>query len=320
MSKKQWIGLSVAAVLFLFFAIIGVFFATSVNNTIADLSSMTLKNDLQSEDIALIYIVGAIEDVGDTISSRFSGGYRHSATINLIKSLSEDEANKGIMLYLNTPGGGVFESHEVYTELMKYKSQTERPVYAYMGNMATSGGYYISCAADLIFADVNCWTGSLGVVLSDVDYSGLYEKLGIREIVYASGPFKAGAPPELAEEEHAIYQALVDESYEQFVDIISEGRNMTTSEVKKLADGRIYSAKQALSNGLIDKIASFDEASEIIEEETGYAVNYASIDEESIVSWLFSKAEQVFPKSEAQVLLEVVQNDKSGRLWYIYNR
>ena len=129
--------------------------------------------------------------------------------------------------------------------------------------MAASGGYYISAPCDKIIANRNCWTGSIGVTLGTMyDISELLDNLGIKTNTITSGANKAmGSNVEpMTSEQRAIFQSMVDEAYEQFVGIVAEGRDMKISKVKKLADGRIYTAKQALDNGLIDQIGTFEEA------------------------------------------------------------
>ena len=132
-----------------------------------------------------------------------------------------------------------------------------------MQNQATSGGYYISASADKIIANRNCWTGSIGVTMGTfIDVSELLSNLGVKTTTVTAGNNKAmGSNTEpMTDEQKAIFQSLVDESYEQFVGIIAEGRKMTVASVKALADGRIYTAKQALGNGLIDEIGTYEDA------------------------------------------------------------
>jgi len=176
-----------------------------------------------------------------------------------------DENNKGLFIFVNSPGGGIYESDHLYLKLMEYKETTGRPVYSYMGNMAASGGYYISAACDRIIADRNCWTGSIGVTVgSFMDFSGLLEEFGVEVVTIDSGEFKAmgSSYREMSEEEKAIWQGLVDEAYLQFVEIVAYSRGYDLEEAKKIADGRIYSANQAVEIGLIDDIGSLDYAVE----------------------------------------------------------
>ena len=201
--------------------------------------------------------------IEDTIDEYGTGYYNHQYLLNAIDAMIEDDENKGMILYVNTPGGSVYASDELYLKIKEYQDVTGRPVYSSMQSQATSGGYYISASCDKIIANRNCWTGSIGVTMgSFIDVSELLENLGIKTTTITAGDNKAmGSNTDpMTEEQKAIFQSLVDESYEQFVGIVADGRNMSVDEVKVLADGRIYTAKQALDNGLIDKIGTYEEA------------------------------------------------------------
>lgn len=165
------------------------------------------------------------------------------------------------------PGGTVYESEELYLKLKEYKEETGRPVWDYMAHYAASGGYMISMAADKIYANPNTTTGSIGVIMAGYDMTGLYEKLGIRYVSITSGENKDSS--KLTDEQIAIYQEQVDEYYTRFVDIVSEGRGMEAEEVKKLADGRVYTANQALNNGLIDEISLYEDMTAQMSSELG---------------------------------------------------
>ena len=211
--------------------------------------------------IGFIEVEGTISsEVEDTLFSA-AATYRHEATLDFIDRMTNDSNNKGLLIYINSPGGTVYDSDELYLKLMEYKQRTNRPIWVYMGPMACSGGYYIAMAADKIVANRNSWTGSIGVIIQVQDISGLLSKLGIEIDSIVSGKNKdmASGFREMTKEERAILQSLVDEAFEQFVEIVADGRKMPIEDVKKLADGRIYTAKQALEAKLIDEIAGYDE-------------------------------------------------------------
>ncbi|MDR0817908.1 MAG: signal peptide peptidase SppA [Clostridiales Family XIII bacterium] len=221
--------------------------------------------------IARMYIVGEIADSDDKYSSS-SQSFHYRYTLSTIDKLIDDENNAGLILYINSPGGGVYESDETYLKVREYKEKTERPVYVYMGGMAASGGYYISAAADKIYANRNTWTGSIGVISGTFfDVSEFLTEHGIKATDITSGPNKGmGSYFEpMTKEQRAILQTLVDEAYEQFVGIVSEGRKLDIETTKKIADGRIYTAKQAKENGLIDDISGEREAYDAIRKELG---------------------------------------------------
>ncbi len=201
--------------------------------------------------------------VEDTIDEYGTGYYNHQYLLNAIDAMIEDDENKGMILYVNTPGGSVYASDELYLKIKEYQKKTGRPVYSSMQSQATSGGYYISASCDKIIANRNCWTGSIGVTMGTfIDISDLLDNLGIKTTTITAGDNKAmGSNTEpMTQEQKAIFQSLVDEAYEQFVGIVAEGRDLTVDQVKELADGRIYTANQALENGLIDKIGTYQEA------------------------------------------------------------
>ena len=237
-----------------------------------------------------------------------------------MENLQYDRSNKGIFLYFDTGGGGVYESDELYRALMEYKEATGRPIYAFFGPTAASGGYYIAMAADYISADRNTTTGSIGVIMSYTNVKGLYDKLGLKSVYITSGRNKSmGASDlDLTDEQRAIYQGVVDEAYDQFVGIVCEGRGMPETTVRKLADGRIYTAKQALANGLIDEVTTLDEALDAFCRQTGASPYYTDFSDATIFDRLLGAVASILPKSDSQVLKELAEADQSGVPMYVY--
>jgi protease-4 len=212
--------------------------------------------------IAKIYVEGVIM-AGQTDSFGLPAGYQHDWTLEKIDELIDDPDNYGLIIFVDSPGGGVYESDELYLKLKEYKEKTGRPVYSAMGSMAASGGYYISAPADKIIANRNTWTGSIGVTIGTIyDISGLLEKYGVKTQTITAGRNKAmGSSVEpMTEEQKAIFQSLVDDAYDQFTGIVSEERGIDIAKVKELADGRVYTAKQALDLGLVDAIGTVADA------------------------------------------------------------
>ncbi|HIV79510.1 MAG TPA: signal peptide peptidase SppA, partial [Candidatus Avanaerovorax faecigallinarum] len=217
-----------------------------------------------SDYIAELHLEGTITD------GNSGDGYSQDWIMERIENLTYDEFNRGIMLYVDSPGGSVYATAEVYKALKYYQEYTENPVYVYMGSMAASGGYYVSANADRIYANENCWTGSIGVIVGTVyDFSKLLENLGIKAINITSGENKGmgDATQPLTDEQKDIYQGLVDDAFDKFVAVVAEGRDMTDAEVRKIADGRVYTAGQALDNGLIDAVGELEEAYADMEDE-----------------------------------------------------
>lgn len=221
--------------------------------------------------MAQVTVAGEIRGSSSAFESSDTA-YHHNWTLRMLEELINDPHNVGLILFVNTPGGGVYESDELYYKIQKYKDETSRPVYVYMGNMAASGGYYISAPADKITANRNTWTGSIGVIVGTLlDVSGFLETHGIKATDITSGPNKSMgsnfAP--LTDEQRAIFQSMVDEAYDQFVGIVAEGRGMSVEEVKQIADGRILTAAQAKELNLIDEIMTREEFDEFIIDEMG---------------------------------------------------
>lgn len=205
--------------------------------------------------IAVLHIEGTIQDKNDT--------YDQEWLLTTIRDLSYDRNVKAILLDINSPGGGVYQSDEVYLELLDYKETSGNPVYAFFGPLAASGGYYIACAADYIVANRNTLTGSIGVIAGQsVDLSQFMEKHGVRVNTFTAGRNKdmLGISTPVTPEHREIMQSLADECYYQFVEIVAESRGLTMEETLELADGRIYTAWQALDRGLIDVVGRFDDA------------------------------------------------------------
>jgi protease-4 len=205
-----------------------------------------------SEFIAAIYVEGVIENRNAT--------YNQEWLLTTIDNLKNNSKNVGIALFINSPGGGVYQSDEVYLALQDYKTANKK-VYAYMGSLAASGGYYISCAAEKIYANRNTLTGSIGVIAGQsFDMTELMKNIGIKSETFFAGRNKnmLNFNQPVTQEQRAIMQGIADECYKQFVGIVTNQRKLPYEKVEELADGRIYTAYQAIQNGLIDKIDSWE--------------------------------------------------------------
>lgn len=260
----------------------------------------------------IIRIEGEITSTDSSSLFSSGSGYNHKFILNTIDQLIDDDSSKGILVFLNTPGGGVYESDEVYQKLLEYK-ETGRPVYAYMGQMAASGGYYIASAADKIYCNRNTLTGSIGVIMGTyIDLSEFLSRYGVTSNTFTSGPNKSMgsqyAP--MTDEQKRIFQSIVDEAYEQFVGVVANGRGMQVGDVKRIADGRVYTAKQALDNNLVDEICTYEEALTRIKEELGdkgLFENEHNPPLQSGFASLFSSLSKIAPKNEAEVILDTLK-------------
>lgn len=213
---------------------------------------------LKKDKIKVIRLDGMIMDQGrESILSLPRGA---SVAIKNLRKARDDKRVKGVLIRINSPGGTVGASQELNQAVLELRK--EKPVIATMGDLAASGGYYVACACDRIYANPGTLTGSIGVIMSGFNLKGLTEKLGVEPKVVKSGPFKdlTSMYRPMSEAEREILQGLIDDSYDQFVTAVAQGRKMDKEAVKKLADGRIYSGRQALKNGLVDKLGSYEDA------------------------------------------------------------
>jgi protease IV len=181
-------------------------------------------------------------------------------TVDALRNLASDGAVKAVVLRVESPGGGIAPSQEIRDEVRR--TVQGKPVVVSMGALATSGGYYVSAPATRIVANPGTATGSIGVLIQFQEVHALFDKLGLRTRVMKSGPLKdAGSPfREMSGEEAAVFQGLIDDLFEQFVEAVAEGRGLSASDVRDLADGRVYSGRQALELGLVDELGGFWEA------------------------------------------------------------
>ena len=215
----------------------------------------------------------AVLDIEGTISENDGYTYDQQFLLESVEEIIEDDYNVGLILHIDSPGGAVYQIDELYLKLMEYKEKTGRPVYAAIESYAASGGYYEACAADKIYANRNAITGSIGVIIGEfLDVSELLDSLGVNVSYVSSGENKAmgNSFAPMTEEQRAIYQSICDESYERFVEVIVQSRGLDEDTVKTLADGRIYTASQALEHGLIDGVESYDTTLSRMTADLGY--------------------------------------------------
>ncbi len=207
--------------------------------------------------------IGLIEVNGPIVTE---GGGAFAATasavadeiINAIETTAADEEVEVILMHVNTPGGSVVASDRIHHAL----EQVEQPVVVLMGETAASGGYYISAGAEHIMANPNTFTGSIGVILQAPNVEELADRFGYKQVVFKSGDNKDLLNPyrEVSEEEAAILQSVIDEAYENFLQVILDGRDFSEEELRELADGRIYTGEQALAVDLIDSVGYEEDA------------------------------------------------------------
>ncbi|MBX0331006.1 signal peptide peptidase SppA [Oscillochloris sp. ZM17-4] len=207
--------------------------------------------------VVIIDVSGVIGAGGDI----FGAGGTQDDLLSQIKQAAGDPLVKAVVLRVDSPGGGVVASSEIHAELVKLRDAGKTLVVS-MGATAASGGYYISTAAEKIYANKDTFTGSLGVILELTNYGEAFTTLGLKSYVYKSGALKdiGSATREPTAEEDAVLQRVVDEAYQGFVDVIVDGRGLPRERVLEIADGRIYTGAQAKELGLVDELGNLDEA------------------------------------------------------------
>jgi protease-4 len=183
--------------------------------------------------------------------------------IQEIENHRDNDNVKAVLLFINSPGGGVAASQALYHAVRSVRDV--KPVVAVMASVAASGGYYVACGADSIIAHEGTITGSIGVVAEYLRTEGLYEKIGLDATVLKSGKYKdVGSPHrKMTEEEKAYLGELLDTVYDQFVEAVADGRGMSTRQVRRLAEGRLYSGEDAVEAGLVDQIGTYEMALDI---------------------------------------------------------
>ncbi|MEW5821264.1 MAG: signal peptide peptidase SppA [Cyanobacteriota bacterium] len=234
---------------------------------------------VKDKNVALIKLDGIIMD---------SANYPMAK--KLIKAFKEVEEReiKVMVLRINSPGGTVGASQEIYDAIQKLKAKGTKVVVS-CGEVCASGGVYVSCAADKIVANPGTITGSIGVIIGTSNFKKLYEKIGIDQEVVKSGPYKdiLSTHRYLTDEERELLQGMIDNSYEQFVNIIANGRSLEPAKVKEFADGRIFTGEQALELGMIDKIGS-------LKDSIYYAAELVGIEGEPKVINLTQKKSRIY--------------------------
>ncbi len=247
MSKSTKWFLIIISVLLVFGFIVVIFFYF-VLNTLTDSESNVVIGS--GEKIAIVELKGVILNSEETVRQ--------------LKKYRDDKLIKGILFRIDSPGGGVVASQEIFEEVKKVR-ESGKPIVVSMGSLAASGGYYVSCPANKIVANLGTLTGSIGVISQFLRYDSLLGKIGVQVNTIKSGKLKdAGSPfRAMTEIDRAYFQQLMDEVHQQFISAVEKERKLSRDSVLKLADGRVFTGEQALANGLIDTIGTFEDAKKI---------------------------------------------------------
>jgi protease-4 len=197
--------------------------------------------------------IGLVEIEGVILDSK--------GTVEQLERFEEDGSIAAVVLRINSPGGGVSASQEIYEAAKRVREQGKF-VIASMGSVAASGGFYIACAADTIMANPGTTTGSIGVITEMINVTGLLDKIGVRFEVVKSGKYKDSGSPfrPMTEEDRKYFQSYINDAYQQFVEVVVNERGMQKEEVLRYADGRVYTGQQAKAIGLIDLLGTYQDA------------------------------------------------------------
>lgn len=274
---------------------------------------------VSDNSVAIVRVEGVIQSGNapvDVFGSTAQGAYSNNI-IRQLKAANDDPKVKAVVLRVDSPGGGVVASDEIYEQMVAMN----KPVVVSMGTMAASGGYYVSAPATEIWANRHTMTGSIGVIIQFVNIAGFMEEYGIGANAVTSGINKdtGSMYREMSDDELAIWQGIIDEAYDVFVSIIAEGRGLDEETVRTLADGRVYTGKQALDLGLVDQLGNLDDVIQRAAELGGIEGEPNVVDfntAPSIFPGLFGALQ---PKSPATELQELLQLDTPPSLMYLYS-
>jgi protease-4 len=183
-------------------------------------------------------------------------------TVQVLKVFSEDPLVKAIVVRIDSPGGGVAPSQEIYNAVRRIRSEHHKPVVTSMGTVAASGGYYIAVGTDRILANPGTITGSIGVIMQLTNFEELLQKIGVQNIVIKSGRYKDVGSPfrPMTEEDRLLLRSVMDDVHRQFIEAVATGRSLDVADVEIVADGRIFSGQQAKEALLIDGLGDLQDA------------------------------------------------------------
>ncbi|WP_221566397.1 signal peptide peptidase SppA [Alkalihalobacillus sp. TS-13] len=333
MNGKRWAALGIAAVLFIGSIIMNGLSSAASDNLTNLQGGGFLEDDpfvekvveqgSDKQNIVLLNVEGVIQDTGDATSFFQSPGYNHQRFLDMLEHAGEDKNVEGIIIRVNSPGGGVVESAEIHDAITTVQKEHKKPVYISMGNMAASGGYYISAPADKIFAHPSTLTGSLGVIIQSMNYGELANKLGVKWETVKSGAHKDILSPtrEMTDEEREILQSIVDNSYNQFVDVIATGRELSENNVRELADGRVYDGQQAKKADLVDELGNLDDTINAMKKDLGNS-HLNVIKYENRLGWnsfLNMTAQKLFqPNGDLLGIQELMSQTNTPQIKYLY--
>jgi len=330
MNGKRWAALGIAAAILIISGItqIGRFFTAPIyveepafweTFLATGLHEEVLEPGNPLERIVVLQVNGAIMDSGAPMFPA-PGAFNYQIFLQQLDAIKEDPTIKGMLLAIDSPGGGVFESAEIKSKLDYLQDELDIPLYVSMGAVAASGGYYIAAGADQIYAAPETITGSLGVIMQGFNIAGLMEEWGISEQTVKSGVYKdiGSMTREMTESERDILQSMIDNSYAEFVAIIADGRGMSENLVREIADGRIYDGRQALEVNLIDGFGFKDDVLAAMKSDLGLerAEVFSYGEAGGFGSFFWNQARAFLPWSHSEPM--ALPKQTAPRLVYLY--
>jgi len=267
--------------------------------------------------VAIVRVEGIIASGAPPVDpfSTATGAYSSIVVDHLVQA-EEDPDVKAVVLRVDSPGGSVVGSDEIYQQVLAMN----KPVVASMGELAASGGYYVSAPADEIFANPGTLTGSIGVISQFINIEGLLEEYGVEVTTVKSGEFKdiGSLFRSMSDEEQASWQSIIDETYQEFVRIVAEGRELPIDEVKELADGRIYTGRQAMALGLVDQLGNLSAAVQHAAELGGIEGEPRTIEYQQPLNVFQGLFGMTHPADTLSNIMELLDRGQRPALQYLY--
>lgn len=289
------------------------------NSTVKKAEDTAIKGD----KIAVIDITGPMMSGGSGMPQLFSENTGAYSTVIMrqLRRAAKDRSVKAVLLNINSPGGSVTSAEEISEEVQKFKKESKKPIVATMGDAGASAAYYVASNCDKIYANGSTLTGSIGVYIGSKNLEELYKKLGISDVMIKSGVHKdilSSSRPMIAEE-RAILQSMVNEMYENFLETVSAGRKIPLEQVRALADGRVYTGRQAKSLKLVDEIGNYYDALKGTAELANISGEPSVQRYDSVQDWRSWFAGQMAGQISTQIstkLLESIQLPDDNAAWH----
>ena len=253
----------------------------------------------KGNNISLIELEGTIAGS----SSLMGDGIISPQEVDSLLNEAKKDSSAALIISINSPGGSVEPTQEIYNSIERFKEKSGKKVYVWMKEIAASGGYYLSCGADKIVAMPTTLTGSIGVIMNLVNSEELLKKIGVSLYTIKSGKYKdmGSISRPLTNEERAIFQNIIDESYNQFLKVVSEGRNIPLDQLKNLAQGQVFTGIKAKEVGLIDEIGDLEDTIALVKKDLNLKGEPKIITHKRRVSF-FSLLENVIPYTQLDLL------------------